>query len=389
MLNLALIGIGNCGNQIAALAQKEANVSVACINTSENDLAILPDSLKDCSFMIGDHQGSGKNRADAKRFLKDSVTKLVSDEKFQKIIADKDVILVASSTGGGTGSGIAPIMSSIIRQTFRDSEGKEKPIILLGVLPKLSEGQSTQMNTLEYLHELYELLEDEQPTYMLYDNNNYAKESGSTVLQKVNADIVSDLKVLQLTYNTPTPYDSIDEKDMKQICLVPGRMVIASAFGIKEKDLDEKDIEDLLIQNLKSNSHAEIQRDGIVGNTGLITNLSEKLNATFDTHLPKVFNFIGDPIQEFLHIAVNKERDMPNNVALIVSGMSKITDRIDKIEERIEEINQRKEEQASARRNCVIDTEQLEKFNEQKNSRATSGVETQADLKSTFSKFGL
>ena len=44
MLNLALVGIGNCGNQIAALAQKEANVSVACINTSENDLAILPDS---------------------------------------------------------------------------------------------------------------------------------------------------------------------------------------------------------------------------------------------------------------------------------------------------------------------------------------------------------
>ena len=148
-------------------------------------------------------------------------------------------------------------------------------------------------------------------------------------------------------------------------------------------------LEHLLIQNLKSNSHAEIQRDGIVGNTGLITNLSEKLNATFDTHLPKVFKFIGDPIQEFLHIAVNKDRDMPNNVALIVSGMSKITDRIDKIEERIEEINQRKEEQASARRNCVIDTEQLEKFNEQKNTRATSGVETQADLKSTFSKFGL
>ena len=31
MLNVALIGIGNCGNQIAALAKHEADVDVASI----------------------------------------------------------------------------------------------------------------------------------------------------------------------------------------------------------------------------------------------------------------------------------------------------------------------------------------------------------------------
>lgn len=389
MLNVALIGIGNCGNQIAALAKKEADIDVACINTSENDLAILPEDLQECSFLIGDSEGSGKNRANAKKFLKESVTRLVGDDKFKQIVSDKDLIFVASSTGGGTGSGIAPIMSSIIRQAFRDENGNEKPIILIGVLPKLSEGQSTQVNSLEYLREVYDVLVDDQPTYMLYDNNKYAKETSSAVLQKVNSDIISDIKVLKLFYNTPTPFDSIDEKDMKTICLDPGRIVVASAFNIKEKDLDEQSIEDLLINNLKTNAHAEIQRDGLVSKTGLITNLSEKLNDSFDSHLNKVREFIGEPVEEFLHIAINKERDMPNNVALVVSGMSKIDDRIDKIEERIKEINDRQREQESAKRQSNFDEDELANFNAKKNVRSSSSADAQADLKGTFAKFGL
>lgn len=389
MLNVALIGIGNCGNQIAALAKKEADIDVACINTSENDLAILPEDLQECSFLIGDSEGSGKNRANAKKFLKESVTRLVGDDKFKQIVSDKDLIFVASSTGGGTGSGIAPIMSSIIRQAFRDENGNEKPIILIGVLPKLSEGQSTQVNSLEYLREVYDVLVDDQPTYMLYDNNKYAKETSSAVLQKVNSDIISDIKVLKLFYNTPTPFDSIDEKDMKTICLDPGRIVVASAFNIKEKDLDEQSIEDLLINNLKTNAHAEIQRDGLVSKTGLITNLSEKLNDSFDSHLNKVREFIGEPVEEFLHIAINKERDMPNNVALVVSGMSKIDDRIDKIEERIKEINDRQREQELAKRQSNFDEDELANFNAKKNVRSSSSADAQADLKGTFAKFGL
>ena len=41
MLKVSLIGIGNCGNQIAALAKKQGGINVACINTSENDIDYL------------------------------------------------------------------------------------------------------------------------------------------------------------------------------------------------------------------------------------------------------------------------------------------------------------------------------------------------------------
>ena len=122
MLKVSLIGIGNCGNQIAALAKKQGGINVACINTSENDIATLPAEVQDDCYLVGDSQGSGKDRTEAKKFLKSSVMSLVADERFKAQVADSDAIFIVSSTGGGTGSGMAPLMASIIRQSFRNKD---------------------------------------------------------------------------------------------------------------------------------------------------------------------------------------------------------------------------------------------------------------------------
>ena len=173
MLNIGVIGIGNCGNQIALLAHKEADCEVYAINSSENDLATLPDDIP--KRLVGDSEGTGKNRADAKKFLKKAAMELVTDETFKNFIFTKDVIMIASSTGGGTGSGMSPVLSSIIRSTFKNPDGTNKIVILVGVLPKLSEGYSTQVNSLAYAHEVFDVLKD--ATYMFYDNNKYNKDS--------------------------------------------------------------------------------------------------------------------------------------------------------------------------------------------------------------------
>lgn len=388
MLKVSLIGIGNCGNQIAALAKKEGGINVACINTSENDIATLPAEVQEDCYLVGDSEGAGKNRTEAKKFLKSSIKNLVGNEKFREQVSDSDVIFIVSSTGGGTGSGMAPLMADVVRQSFRnkDEERTEKIVILIGVLPRLTEAFSTQINTKEYMHELFDVLEDQK--YMMYDNNKYAKESAPAIIQKINEEVVRDIRILQLVFNTPTPYDSIDEKDMKAILRTPGMITIASAFNIKEKDLDERTLEDLIIDQLKTNGHAELERDGVVGNTGLIVSLSEKLNATFDTNIKAVRGFIGEPIEEFLHIAVNKDRDMPNNICFIASGLSNPVDRLDKINERIEEIKKKEEEQEKNKRTAVISEDELSVLNEKRSHPGTIAGEN-ADLTATFGKFGV
>lgn len=382
MLNVGVIGIGNCGNQIACLAHKEAQCYAFAINTSENDLSTLPaDIPKKC---VGDAEGTGKNRSAAKQFLKDSIMELIRDEEFKNFVEKIDVLLIVSSMGGGSGSGMAPMMSNIIREVFRSDDGSEKITILVGVMPRLNEGYSTQVNALDYLHELFDVLDS--PTYMIYDNNNFAKETSYKVLETVNHQVVEDIKVLQCKYNTPTPYDSIDEKDMKTLLSSPGRIVIASLLGIKEKDLDEVGIEELIIERIKKSAHAELQRDGIVSRTGLITNLNDRLNSQFDTHIDNVRKFIGEPTEEFLHITVNEDKALPNNVCLILTGLSKITDRVDKIRDRIEEIETAQQKNEDEADDASINADEIAKMNAKRGYRSTS-TNTQVDLESIFGKF--
>lgn len=384
MLNVGVIGIGNCGNQVARLAFKEAQCEVFAINTSEKDLATLEDGIpKRC---IGDLQGSGKNREDAKAFLKDSIMEIIRDEEFINFMKTKEVVLVVSSMGGGTGSGAAPIMSSIIREAFKAKDGSDMITILTGVMPKLAEGKSTQENAESYIYELYEKLD--APTYMIFDNNNFAKESATKVLELVNAEIVDAIKVMQCRYNAATPYDSIDEKDMKMLLSSPGRIFITTLLDLKEKDVDERDIEDLLIERIKKSAHTELQRDGIVLRTGLITNLSPKLNERLDTHIRKVIDFVGEPSEEFLHIAVNAEKTLQNNVALILTGLSKITDRVDKLIDRIDEIDRKNAELEESE--LGITEEAIEKIKERRGRRTVADTsENKADIESIFAKFGV
>lgn len=383
MLKVGVIGIGNCGNQIAALAMKECGCDVFAINTSENDLATLPADVP--KKLVGDSEGSGKSREAAKKFLKNEIVELSGDPEFSGMATKQDVIIVVSSIGGGTGSGMAPIMYDIVRQSYLNQDGTEKAVILVGVLPKISEGYTTQVNTLEYEQEMLKALD--RPTYMVYDNNKYAKMSSFKALQAVNQEIIEDIKIMQCKYNIATPFDSIDEKDMKMLLCTPGRIAFARLLDLKEKDLDETTIEDLLVSNLKTNAHAELQRDQIIRRTGLITDLSEKLNATLDTNLKKVREFVGEPVEEFVHTTINEERTLANNVCLILTGLSFIEDRINKVRDRIQEIDEA-QEKANAESEGVTETDDIAAMNAKRGYREASTA-TGVDATAIFSKFGV
>lgn len=330
MLTTGIIGIGNAGSQVASLAVQD-NIEGVVFNTSENDLSTVPDGV--LKFPLGDLKGAGKNRKEAKNFLKDGIKKILGEEKLMSFVKDKDVVFVVSSTGGGTGSGIAPVMTQILKKSFPDTS-----IILVGILPTLDEAYSTQINTLEYTKELYEKLDN--PTYMLYDNDRYKHMRSTTMMMdSINKAIVDDIKILMGMYNYTTKYSSIDEKDMFMIISTSGRIVVTSYTGIKEKDLDKASIDEVLVKNIKSCAHAEIQLDKKIKRTGLIANLSESMIDKFDDNLPALQDAIGSPVEEFRHISINSEKNLPNNVYYIAAGLSPILDRVEKINERVMEID--------------------------------------------------
>lgn len=384
MLKVGLIGSGNTGNQIAVKAAKELAIPCLAVNSSEKDLETVPGNipkvvLKDKS---GNSQGTGKNRTLAKKYLRESIQEFVQSKDVQTFILQLDVCFIAGSTGGGTGSGTTLLMSDILQAVYPDVK-----IITIGVLPVNNEALSAHVNTLEYLTELYENLGSQ--TYLLYDNDRYSDMPSWQMMEYVNSEIVKDIDILRGIANVTTKYDSIDDEDNMRLLSYSGRIVVARVEDVKEKDLDKEDLEDKLVEKLKYNTHVELQRDKKVLATGIIFSLSQNIASTFDNHIPKVRKMIGDPDHDFNHICINEDRKLPNNVYLIITGLSPINDRINLIADRIEEIReaQKVDEEASALKDIEIDA--LKKHIGNDTVRGENKSNTKADLGEIFSKFGI
>ena len=383
MLNVGVIGLGNTGNQIAALAAEELKIPAMAINSSEKDLETIANKIP--KILISDTEGSskgaGKNRALAKTYLKDSILSIISKEDVQKFISELNVLFLVSSTGGGTGSGTALLMANILSSMFVDTH-----VIVVGILPVMSEALSAHVNSLEYLNELYSNLENQ--TYMLYDNDSLYNIPSYKMMDTINREVVKDIDVLRCAFNYTTKYDSIDEQDMKRLISFPGRIMVTRLEDLKERDLDKSSIEDLLISKIKNTNHVELQRDRKVTATGIIVNLSEQVFSDFDNHIPAVREFIGDPDHDFNHLAINDDRKMPNNVFLIMSGMSQVNDRIQKISDRIEEIEQKQKIREEESQLDTLGINELSQKISAKDAKKTVDVK-QVDLSNIFSKFGI
>lgn len=335
---IALIGIGNCGNQIAYLGEKkypELFTSIY-INTSEVDLAQVEtaDAMK---YKIGDDEyveGSGKNRNKAKKYLRGDIKKIVEDPQFNDTIADMTYAFVIVSAAGGSGSGTGPVMTSILKQSFPDTN-----VFLTGVLPNMKNGSMLELcNAMEFLDEIYTKLGPDQ-TIMLYDNDSVSDMPVTVGLTTVNDSIIEDIRVISGIDCYPTPYESIDDGDMETIAATPGRtMVIRLTESLTVKNIEDGNLDNMLVQAIKNSTNAEIDRAKKVVRWGLITYFTEEVNSQYSPQFPKLEAFIGTPSGRFNHNAVNTGSDKLNFIYLIAAGLPPINDRIQKYRDRIEEL---------------------------------------------------
>lgn len=380
MLKVGVIGCGNAGNQtVSAMNAKYQDIPVLAINCSENDLATVEKSI--LKKVVGDGKGAGKNRAESKKFLAQSISDLVNDSDVKAFMKGLDIVFIVSSTGGGTGSGMSLLLTKILTKGF-----PEVFPIPIGILPSISEAQSTQSNSLEYLTELYTLLED--PTYMLYDNEKGSGMPTSKMMEAVNNQIVEDINVLRGYYNVLTKYTSIDEKDAKVLITTPGRLVVASLFNLSDRMLESRGVEDMLCEFIKTGGyHAPIQRDKIIMRMGVVVNMYTDLLNEFDSSLPKVQTLVGSAVEGFEHLAETDNRKLPNNVFLMLAGLSKVNDRIAMINDRIKaiaEAQNQTEDEDELDPDIVATVTTKKVYREQ-----VSNDQSKADLSGMFEEFGI
>lgn len=346
MLKVGLIGIGNAGNQVVKLG-KEAGFDAVALNSSERDLATVADVVT--TVTVGDEKGAGKDRNVAKQFIKQAAPELLSDGIFNEVVDNKDIVVVIASAGGGTGSGMAPSLQAVLQAIYPQTH-----FIIAGIVPTISESLAAQQNALEYLQEM----KKSNPTYMLYDNMKFESLGPVSMIRRVNAEIIEDLRVLRGDYQISTPYTSIDEKDAMKIYQTPGRLVISRATNFKEKDIDDKSIEQRLVDAVKSGAHVELETDRIIKRLGLIINLPQALYQSLDVTLPTVKKSFGESIEGFEHIAVGENYE-PRTI-ITMSGLSFPDDRVEKTIQRIEEVKSKLTEQKAS----ILDSYSVDSLSE-------------------------
>ena len=335
---IALLGVGNCGSQVAQLGEfkyPELFDSIY-INTSEADLAMVESGNDKLKFKIGDRdevEGSGKNRAKMKEYLMHDINKILSNEDLQQCIASKRYCYIITSAAGGTGSGAAPVLMELLRQMFPDTN-----FILVGVLPQLNASLMEQGNALEFLTELYDVLGD-ATTYMIYDNESTADMSPTKGLSVVNDNIIEDIRVLSGVDNWPTKYESIDEADFQSLITTPGRLLVTRiSQNLTEKSMEDNELDNMIVKAIKRSCHAETDRNKKVIRWGIITYFTEEVNALYRPTLDKLIEFLGTPTERFNHNAINDKNENLNFLYLVASGLSPINDRVRKITLRIDEL---------------------------------------------------
>lgn len=334
MIKVGIIGVGNAGNQVAACAKKAGFKAIA-LNSSEKDLATVRDILT--TVIIGDEKGAGKDRNTAKSFIKEAIQEVLTSHILDEVILDHDVVMIVSSTGGGTGSGMAPLLQAVLSNTY-----PEVQFIIVGIVPTLSESLASQRNSVEYLKEM----KMTNPTYMLVDNGKFEGQGTVSMFQRINLELVEDFKVIRGDYQISTPYASIDEKDSMKFYTTPGRLVIGRASGYREKDLDQKSIEQRIIDNVKNGHNVELETDRSVKRSGLIINLTPNLYSTMDTTMPEVVKAFGEPIEGFEHLAVAD--NLESSSIVLLAGLSFPDDRIVKTVQRIDEVQSKLGEEKSS-----------------------------------------
>lgn len=214
-----VMGLGGAGGNVADKASEKGFMTGA-INFSKQDLDSL-DNVK-AKFRLQGSDGAGKNREEAKRLLNDQLESVVGFIQEHCDHPTVDVVAFAFSTGGGTGSGIAPTIIELATVLL-----PEKVVIAIPLLPDYSEVDIPQMNTAQLFEEISKLdiaIFPADNQKVKERNENFGK---GKLFENVNEHVV-DLLSKMVEYTGKYSKDgNFDRKDLLTVLNTKGIGLIA------------------------------------------------------------------------------------------------------------------------------------------------------------------
>ena len=222
--NIKVIGIGGCGcNAITWLFNK--GVSGATIYAANTDALHLSVSKSDEKLLIGKELTRGLGAGGSPRKGREAAKEAIVDIK--RAVGQADMVFVVAGLGGGTGTGAAPVIAQL---------AKETGAVVIAVVTMPFESEKSRIDKAEFgLQELRDVTD----TCIVLDNNRLVDIAGALPIEQAFAvanELVSVMiKGIVETITLPSLIN-LDYADVSAIMKGGGVAVI----GIGESDTADR-----------------------------------------------------------------------------------------------------------------------------------------------------
>jgi|GEM_PF-1662414 len=239
-LEISVVGLGQCGGNIAAEFYKRGYNAIA-LNTSYTDLKALEALPEENKIYIGvdGRNGAGKDLSLGKRSVLMNQNKILSS--VQKMLSGADILLLTAGLGGGTGSNLSELAAAL-----------EPLKVLTSALVTIPTGGESSITKVNAVKALNNLLSVNLGSIILLDNQKILEQfpdiSLGSFYSKANSVIAEVFDTFNTMNEDPDALSvrSFDSEDFKKVFLSSGFVT----FGYNTFQTQDALTSDILMDRL-------------------------------------------------------------------------------------------------------------------------------------------
>ena len=301
--NIKVVGVGGMGcNAVTWLFNK--GINGATVYATNTDALHLSVSKSDEKILIGKELTRGLGAGGRPQTGREAAKEALAELK--KAVGGADMVFVIAGEGGGTGTGAAPVISQI---------AKESGAVVIGVVTMPFESERARIDKAEFgLQELREVTD----TTIVLDNNRLVDIAGQLPIEQAFAvanELVSTMvKGIVETITLPSLIN-LDYADVSAIMKDGGVAVI----GIGEADTQNKVMES--VQQALTHPLLDVDYKGATGALIHVTCGPDLKLEEFDLIGRVVSENLSPDAQVIIGARINKEFTGRVRVITIMTGV--------------------------------------------------------------------
>ena len=228
--SIGFLGIGQAGSNIA-LGFERLGYNTAYLNTSKEDLNSLRHAKHKIHIRGG--EGASKNRKAVLQLAAESIDDIITDVLD---VLTQEYIMIIFSAGGGTGSGLGPVLASYLSRIGRK-------VMCVTILPCEKESPKTCENAYNTCIDISNI--EGLGAVFLLDNNKHEDKFA------LNDIFVKDIDAL-LNLNNCSKFGNVDKSEIKTLLSTQGISIIT-------RQSKAKSTAPFIIQGFTENIYADIE----------------------------------------------------------------------------------------------------------------------------------